>query len=142
MPKKTPKPAKKTTSTKKAARSTKRLASPARADAERRRLLKEERALERDMASDKESGSLRKSAEFIPEALHDDLAEEMGEASVESATSGTQADEDIRDEDLPEEEGGPFVPSSARKEFARGIDASNPEDAEPEDFPTANRRRR
>ena len=80
------------------------------------------------------------SAEYIPGALDDDLAEEMGEAAVATATSGAQAAEDIRDEDLPEEEGGPFVTTSGRKEFARGTDASNPEDAEPADFPTANRR--
>ena len=109
---------------------------------ERKRLLKEERDLERDMENDSEQSTLGDSAEFIPGALDDDLAEEMGEASVESATSGVQADEDIRDEDVPEDEGGPFVPSSGRKEFAHGTDASNPKDAEPADFPTPNRRRR
>src|SRR5579863_9839394 len=39
----------------------------------------------------------------------DDLAEELGEAFVMTATSGEQADEDIRDQEVPEERGGPFV---------------------------------
>ena len=56
---------------------------------------------------------------------------------MESATSGDQAAENIRDEDLSEEVGGPFVITPARREFARGTDQLNPEDAEPAPFPTA-----
>jgi hypothetical protein len=69
----------------------------------------------------------------------DALAEELGEEYVQSATSGEEAAEDIRDEDLPEEHGGPFVETSGRTEFAQGTDESNPSDAEPAAFPTVSR---
>ncbi len=69
-------------------------------------------------------------------AESDDLAEELGEAFVTTATSGEQADEDIRDQEVPEERGGPFVITPAGREFGRGTDASNPEDAEPAALPT------
>jgi len=65
----------------------------------------------------------------------DDLREELGEAYVQSMTSGSQAAEDIRDEVVPEESGGPFVVTSAKTEFAEGTDASNPADAEPAPLP-------
>jgi RNA polymerase primary sigma factor len=141
------KPARKT----KAARTTAKTARPAKKartvagvaasrDAELKRLLREERALERDVDNEAEPSALSESPEYIPGVSEDSLAEELGEASVESATSGDQAAENIRDEDLSEEEGGPFVVTPARREFARGTDASNPEDAEPADFPTATRR--
>jgi hypothetical protein len=109
-------------------------------DAERKRLLREERALERDVDNEAEPSALSESAEYIPGVAEDSLAEELGEAAVESATSGDQAAENIRDEDLSEEEGGPFIVTSARREFAPGTDESNPEDAEPADFPTATSR--
>jgi hypothetical protein len=67
----------------------------------------------------------------------DDLAEELGEEFVLTATSGEQAAEDLRYQDVPEEVGGPFVETSGRIEFARGEDQSNPQDAEPAAFPTA-----
>jgi hypothetical protein len=66
----------------------------------------------------------------------DDLAEEMGEEFVMTATSGEQAAEDVRNQDVPEELGGPFVETSGSTEFAYGADASNPKDAEPAAFPT------
>jgi hypothetical protein len=66
----------------------------------------------------------------------DDLAEELGEAFVTTATSGEQADEDIRDQEVPEERGGPFVVTTAREEFASGTDASNPPGAERAPRPT------
>lgn len=72
----------------------------------------------------------------------DSVAEELGEGFVLSVTSGGQAVEEIRDEELPEEEGGPFVETSAWTEFARGTDASNPADAEPADLPTVSPFRR
>jgi hypothetical protein len=81
-------------------------------DAERKRLLQEERALERDVDNDAEPSAFLESPEYIPGALKDSLAEELGEAAVESATSGDQAAENIRDEDLTEEEGGPFIITS------------------------------
>jgi len=106
-------------------------------EAERRRLLEEERALERDVDNEDEPSALSESQEFIPGVSEDSLAEELGEAAVESATSGDQAAENIRDEDVSEELGGPFVITPARREFARGTDPSNPPDAEPAPFPTA-----
>lgn len=67
----------------------------------------------------------------------DDLAEELGEEFVLTATSGEQSAEDLRNQDVPEEVGGPFVETSARTEFAYGSDPSNPQDAEPSPFPMA-----
>jgi hypothetical protein len=76
---------------------------------------------------------------FLPEEGYtdDDLAEELGEEFVLTATSGEQAAEDLRNQDVPEEVGGPFVETSGRTEFARGEDGSNPQDAEAAAFPTA-----
>jgi hypothetical protein len=67
----------------------------------------------------------------------DDLAEVLGEEYVASATTGEDANEDFRDEIVPEELGGPFLEAPARTELADDVDASNPEGAEPEPFPTA-----
>jgi len=67
----------------------------------------------------------------------DDLAEELGEEFVMTATSGEQAAEDLRNQDVPEEVGGPFVETSGSTEFAYGSDPSNPQDAEPSAFPMA-----
>lgn len=64
----------------------------------------------------------------------DPLAEELGEHFVRTAVSGEDDAED--DEETPEERGGPFVETSARTELADGTDASNPEDATREPFPT------
>jgi len=100
-----------------------------------------EKALLRDNLG-KEDGPAREREqpeELIRGAAHDDLAEELGEEFVQSATSGEQAAQDIRDEEVPEESGGPFVETSGRSEFAYGTDASNPKDAEPAPFPTTRR---
>ncbi|MEJ7729061.1 MAG: hypothetical protein WKG00_07595 [Polyangiaceae bacterium] len=66
----------------------------------------------------------------------DELAEELGEAFVASATSGEEAEPERHDRVTEAERGGPFVGSTAGNEFAEGTDASNPEDAEREAFPT------
>jgi hypothetical protein len=87
---------------------------------------------QRENAGRPEAGFLTKRA-----LAHDDLAEEMGEEFVITATSGEQAAEDLRDQDFPEELGGPFVVTSGRTEFAYGSDPSNPKDAERAPFPTA-----
>ncbi len=50
-------------------------------------------------------------------------------------TSGEDAESERRDRLVPEEEGGPFVPSKATTEFARGPDASNFEGATREPLP-------
>jgi hypothetical protein len=76
---------------------------------------------------------------LVPGAESDDLAEELAEEYVESATSGAQAAEDIRDEEVPEETGGPFVQTSSATEFAYDTDGSNPRDAKRAPFPTSAR---
>lgn len=65
----------------------------------------------------------------------DELGEELGEAFVQSATSGEGAETERQDRVMPEEQGGPFVPSSAAEEFASGTDASNIAGATREPFP-------
>jgi len=73
--------------------------------------------------------------------VKDDLAEGLGEGFLAYATSGESGD-DARDEPVPEEEGGPFVTTSAEKQYARGTDPSNPADAEREPFPVTHSQRR
>jgi hypothetical protein len=65
----------------------------------------------------------------------DDLAEELGEEFVMTATSGEDEGEDVANQDVPEEIGGPFVVTDADTEFAQGTDASNPKGAKREPFP-------
>jgi hypothetical protein len=73
-----------------------------------------------------------------PARVKDDLAEELAEEFLTSATSAEASLPDALDSELPEETGGPFVFSSAKQEFARGTDASNPRNAKKEAFPTPN----
>jgi hypothetical protein len=68
---------------------------------------------------------------------NDDLAEVLGEEYIASATAGEDVNEDVRDEIVPEELGGPFLEAPAQTELVDDIDASNPEGAEAEPFPTA-----
>lgn len=80
---------------------------------------------------------------FVPDPAergepNDDLAEELGEDFLTSATSGEEAHMETLDEPVPEEEGGPFLEVDGAREFASGSDPSNPRDAEPEPFPRAN----
>ena len=79
-----------------------------------------------------------RSRAFIAEARDatDELAEELGESFVLSATSGEDPEEHYERE-RPEEEGGPFLETTGKTEFAYGVDESNPEDAEPAPWPTA-----
>lgn len=65
----------------------------------------------------------------------DDISRELGEEYVRSVTTGEHAADDIRDEEVTEEHGGPFITTSAEEEFADGTDESNPEDAEREPYP-------
>jgi hypothetical protein len=67
-------------------------------------------------------------------ARDDDLAELLGEEYVRAVTSGEEQGVEMRDASVPEEEGGPFVETSASREFASG-----PDDAEPEALPTTHR---
>lgn len=71
-----------------------------------------------------------------PRGRKDDLAEELGEAVVEKATSGEDDGEDVLDQVVPEEQGGPFVETNASEEFGLGTDESNPRGAKREPFPT------
>ncbi|MBS2031820.1 MAG: hypothetical protein JST54_28245 [Deltaproteobacteria bacterium] len=77
-------------------------------------------------------------AAFVNRAdkANDDLAEELGESFVTSATSGEEAGMDMANEETEEEKGGPFVETTADQEFADDVDESNPEDAEPAALPT------
>ncbi len=50
-------------------------------------------------------------------------------------TSGENDSGDNRDQFVDEEIGGPFVESPAKREYADGNDASNPDDATREPFP-------
>ena len=65
----------------------------------------------------------------------DPLAEELGEAFLESATSGEESEPERRERILPEEEGGPFVRTYARQEFAYDFDESNIAEATREPLP-------
>ena len=51
-------------------------------------------------------------------------------------TSGEDQSSRLQDLEVEEENGGPFVTTSAREEFARGTDESTPADAFREPFPT------
>lgn len=65
----------------------------------------------------------------------DDLVEELGEEFVGEVTSGEHEGEDLQDQLVPEERGGPFVETPAGTEFAQGTDPSNPKGATREPFP-------
>ncbi len=67
----------------------------------------------------------------------DALAEELGEEVVETATSGEYEAEDALNQSVPEERGGPFVPSTAGVEFGDDPDESNPKGTKREPFPTS-----
>ncbi|MFT3765899.1 MAG: hypothetical protein QM820_10330 [Minicystis sp.] len=70
--------------------------------------------------------------------VKDDLAEEVAEAFLEGATSGEAAFPDTLGNEQTEEVGGPFVETTGKQEFGKGVDASNPRGAEREAFPRAN----
>ncbi len=67
----------------------------------------------------------------------DPSAEESGEDFVMTVTSGQDAGESALDEESSEEDGGPFVETDAREEFAYDTDGSNPIGATREPFPTS-----
>jgi hypothetical protein len=66
---------------------------------------------------------------------NDDLAEQLAEEFVEAATTGEAEGEDVLNQLVPEERGGPFVVTTAGTEFAEGTDASNPKGSKREPFP-------
>jgi hypothetical protein len=63
------------------------------------------------------------------------LAEELGEAFLESATSGEDSESGRHERILTEEEGGPFVRTRAGQEFAYDFDESNIAEATREPLP-------
>jgi hypothetical protein len=65
----------------------------------------------------------------------DDLAEQLAEEAVGTATSGEDESEDNLNQEVTEERGGPFVVTPAGTEFADGTDESNPKTATREPFP-------
>jgi len=72
-----------------------------------------------------------------PSHSEDDLAETLAEEFIVAATSAEEPGEDVRDEVLPEELGGPFLEVPASEEFDGAPDASNPLGADREPFPRA-----
>ena len=71
-----------------------------------------------------------------PALTSDDLAQELAEEFLIAATSGEAIAEDALNAAVTEDEGGPFVISSASREFAYDIDESNPVDAKRESLPS------
>jgi hypothetical protein len=69
------------------------------------------------------------------DARRDDFREMIGEEVLINATSGDDAGEEIHEEVVPEEVGGPFVETTAEVELASGSDEANPPDAEAEPLP-------
>jgi hypothetical protein len=69
------------------------------------------------------------------EGTHSDepLAEQLGEAFLEAATSGEESE--AREQVLPDEYGGPFVYTSGREEYGLGTDESNIAEATREPLP-------
>jgi hypothetical protein len=73
---------------------------------------------------------------FVGTDTREDEAQELGEEFVRSVTSGEEAESEMEEEEAVEEEGGPFVVTSAKIEFGYGTDESNPADAERAPFPS------
>lgn len=69
-----------------------------------------------------------------PARIRDDLAEDLAEDYLQAATQGMEVEE-VHDQVVPEEIGGPFVETSAADEFAHDTDEANPEDASREPLP-------
>ncbi len=66
----------------------------------------------------------------------DDLAEELAEVAVVAMTGGVGRMVEDMNRDVEEDWGGPFVVTSASREFAGGTDDSNIPEATREPFPT------
>jgi hypothetical protein len=69
-------------------------------------------------------------------ASEDDLAEELAQVAVVAMTSGDGRMVEDMNGDVEEDWGGPFVVTSASREFAGGTDDSNIAEATREPFPT------
>ena len=66
----------------------------------------------------------------------DALVEGLGEEFVQEVTSAEHEGEDVLDQEVPEDRGGPFVETTGKEEFGYGTDPSNPKGAKREPFPT------
>ena len=85
-----------------------------------------------------QSAGGRPAIAFFGRSRSEDLfAEALGEGFVEGVTTGEGATLDSLGAAVADEDGGPFVPTSGRTEFAKGTDPSNPRDATREPFPKA-----
>lgn len=76
-----------------------------------------------------------------PMKLDGDVDEELTEDFMLTVTSGNEAGEDVRNQHVPEDEGGPFIMSTSGEELADDIDESNPADADREASPSPMRGR-
>ena len=72
---------------------------------------------------------------FVDADTEDEEAQQLGEEFVRSVTSGEEAESEMEEEAQVEEQGGPFVITTAREEFAYDSDESNPPGTEREPFP-------
>ncbi len=70
----------------------------------------------------------------------DSFATELAQDFLIAAASGREVLAELSDEEMPEENGGPFVETAAGTEFAFDADASNPPRAEVAAFPTSMRK--
>lgn len=70
-------------------------------------------------------------------SLRAPLADELGREAVMTMTSAEDQSDQLQDLplELGQEVGGPFVPTTAGQEFARGSDRSNPRGGTREPFP-------
>jgi hypothetical protein len=68
--------------------------------------------------------------------VEDELAHTLAEEYISAATSAEEVAEDVRDQFVEEELGGPFVEADADEEFANDVDPNNPPGTEREAFPT------
>lgn len=91
---------------------------------------------QRDLLQKAREGRVKEERPFVEAPLAaDDWAEELGEAFVESATTGEEREAERREESTPEESGGPFITTTGADEFASGTDESNIAEATREPFP-------
>ena len=93
--------------------------------------------LAQDLRAQAKANARRKQEERSPSAPSDELAEQLGEEVVTTATTGEDENEDRFNAEVPEDRGGPFVVTSGGDEFADDVDESNPADATREPFPRA-----
>lgn len=66
---------------------------------------------------------------------NEEISRELGEAFIETATSGEETESERHERVIAAELGGPFIVSSARREFALGTDESNIAEATREPLP-------